>query len=156
MKLDFTLNGQPVSREVAPDLRLIDFLREEMGLIGTKEGCGKGECGTCTVLFDNEPVCSCLMLCAQAVGHRVLTIEGLQSGGKLHPVQEAFIETGATQCGFCTPGMVLSGVALLARNPDPSEDEIRRAIAGNLCRCTGYTKIVDAIRYAGRQIRETV
>ncbi|MFH1011383.1 MAG: (2Fe-2S)-binding protein, partial [bacterium] len=145
MRIEFILNGKPVSCEVAPDMRLVDFLRNEMGLTGTKEGCGKGECGTCTVLLDGQPVCSCLMLCAQLSGHHVETIEGLQKDGKLHPLQEAFIEVGAVQCGFCTPGLVLSGVALLSKSPNPSEAEIRRAIAGNLCRCTGYTKVVEAI-----------
>lgn len=155
MKINFTLNSKSVSCEVEPDRRLIDFLREEMGLIGTKEGCGKGECGSCTVLMNGKPVCSCLVLCAQINESNIVTIEGLQNGDELHPVQAAFIETGAVQCGFCTPGLVLSGVALLAKNPEPSEAEIRRAIAGNLCRCTGYTKVVDAIRLAGEQMRET-
>jgi carbon-monoxide dehydrogenase small subunit len=153
MKIDFTLNGKPVSREVAPEMRLVDFLRNEMGLTGTKEGCGKGECGTCTVLLDGQPVCSCLMICAQLPGHHVETIEGLQKDGRLHPLQEAFIELGAVQCGFCTPGLVLSGVALLGKNPDPSEAEIRRAISGNLCRCTGYTKVVEAIQLGAQRLR---
>jgi carbon-monoxide dehydrogenase small subunit len=152
MKIDFILNGKPVSREVAPDMRVVDFLRNEMGLTGTKEGCGKGECGTCTVLLDGQPVCSCLMICAQLPGHHVETIEGLQKDGRLHPLQEAFIELGAVQCGFCTPGLVLSGVALLSKNPNPSEAEIRRAIAGNLCRCTGYTKVVEAIRLGAQRL----
>ncbi|MBM3325199.1 MAG: (2Fe-2S)-binding protein [Calditrichaeota bacterium] len=154
MRIDFTLNGKPVSREIAPEMRLVDFLRNEMGLTGTKEGCGKGECGTCTVLLDGQPVCSCLMLCAQLPGHHVETIEGLQKDGKLHPLQEAFIEVGAVQCGFCTPGLVLSGIALLSENPNPSEAEIRRSIAGNLCRCTGYMKVVEAIRLGGQRLRE--
>jgi carbon-monoxide dehydrogenase small subunit len=152
MKIDFILNGKPVSREVAPEMRLVDFLRNEMGLTGTKEGCGKGECGTCTVLLDGQPVCSCLMLCAQLPGHHIETIEGLQKDGKLHPLQEAFVEIGAVQCGFCTPGLVLSGVALLSKNPNPSEAEIRRAIAGNLCRCTGYTKVVEAIQLGAQRL----
>jgi carbon-monoxide dehydrogenase small subunit len=152
MKIDFTLNNKPVSCEVAPDMRLVDFLRNEMGLTGTKEGCGKGECGTCTVLLDGQPVCSCLLLCAQIGGHHIETIEGLQKNGKLHPLQEAFIEVGAVQCGFCTPGLVLSGDALLGKNPKPSEAEIRRAIAGNLCRCTGYTKVVEAIRLGAQRL----
>lgn len=155
MKIDFTLNGKSISRDIAPDKRLVDFLREDMGFAGTKEGCGKGECGACTVLQDGEPVCSCLILCAQIAGSRIITIEGLQNGNGLHPVQTAFIETGAVQCGFCTPGMVLSGVALLNRNPEPTEDEIRNAIAGNLCRCTGYSKIIEAIQLAGKHIRQT-
>lgn len=154
MKVDFTLNGKPISREVAADKRLVDFLRDDMGLTGTKEGCGKGECGTCTVLLDDHPVCSCLILCAQISGRHIVTIEGLRDGDNLHSVQAAFIDAGAVQCGFCIPGMVLSGVALLADNPDPDEEEIRRAIAGNLCRCTGYTKIVDAIRLAANRMRE--
>ncbi len=154
MKLDFTLNGKPISREVAADKRLVDFLREDMGLTGTKEGCGKGECGTCTVLLDGHPVCSCLMLCAQIGGRHIVTIEGLRDGDNLHFLQAAFVDAGAVQCGFCTPGMILSGAALLAENPDPDEEEIRRAIAGNLCRCTGYTKIVDAIRLAANRMRD--
>ncbi len=154
MKIDFTLNGKHISRDVAPDKRLIDFLREDLGLMGTKEGCGKGECGTCTVLMDGEAVCSCLLLCAQVQGCRITTVEGVQSGNKLHPVQQAFIESGAVQCGFCTPGFVMSGVALLEKNSDPNEDEIRRAIAGNLCRCTGYSKIVEGIRVAGKRMRD--
>ena len=127
------------------------MLRERLGLTGTKEGCGNGNCGSCTVLMAGEPVCSCLVLAVEADGANVTTIEGVAAGNELHPVQAALIAHGGTQCGFCTPGIVLSGVALLERNPSPSEHEIRHAIAGNLCRCTGYDKIVEAIAAAAQE-----
>jgi carbon-monoxide dehydrogenase small subunit len=125
---------------------LIDVLRHQLGLTGTKFGCGMGECGACTVLLDGTPIFSCLYLAIEAQGHEITTIEGLARTGELHPVQRAFDALGAVQCGFCTPGMVLSASALLARNPSPTEEEIRHAMCGNLCRCTGYTKIVEAIQ----------
>ncbi len=139
------INGEP--REALVDTRdtLLVMLRDRLGLTGTKEGCGNGNCGTCTALVDGDPVCSCLMLAAEADGSRITTIEGVASGNELHPVQAALVTHGGTQCGYCTPGIVLSAVALLKRNPKPSEHEIRHAIAGNLCRCTGYDKIVTAI-----------
>jgi len=131
---------------------LLEVLREELGLTGTKEGCGLGDCGTCTVLIDGKPVPSCLTLALQAQGKEILTIEGLSQNGKLHPLQEAFIEHGAIQCGFCTPGMVLAGKAFLDGNPRPSEEEVKKAIAGHLCRCTGYAKIVEAIMAAAEKM----
>lgn len=146
------INGEP--RDVMIDTRdtLLVMLRDRLGLTGTKEGCGNGNCGTCTVLLDGEPVCSCLMLAAEADGAQITTIEGVAAGNDLHPVQAALVSHGGTQCGYCTPGIVLSAVALLKRNPTPSEHEIRHAIAGNLCRCTGYDKIVAAIASTAKNI----
>jgi aerobic carbon-monoxide dehydrogenase small subunit len=146
--IQFTLNGDPVEIGVRPEETLIQTLRERLGLTGTKQGCDLGDCGSCTVLFDGDPVLSCLMLAADADGHSVVTIEGLANGEELHPVQRAFHEVGAIQCGFCTPGMVLASKALLVSNPNPTEKEIRHALSGNLCRCTGYTKIVHAVQRA--------
>ncbi|MBP8965630.1 MAG: (2Fe-2S)-binding protein [Flexilinea sp.] len=131
--------------EIPSDMRLIDFLREEMNLTGVKEGCSEGECGACTVLFNGDPVNSCIMLAIQAEGAEITTIEGIAKDGKLSDLQQAFIDHGAVQCGFCTPGMILAAQALLDKNPHPAEAEIRHAISGNLCRCTGYQAIVDAI-----------
>ena len=144
-RVTFVLNGSRVTVEVEPSLLLIDLLREKLGLTGTKIGCGEGECGACTVLIDGKNVNSCLILAAQIDGHEVVTIEGLSSYDKLHPLQNAFIAEGAVQCGFCTPGMLLSAKSLLDVNPHPSREEITRHISGNLCRCTGYAKIVNAI-----------
>ncbi len=139
------INGEP--RDAISDGRdtLLELLRDRLGLTGTKEGCGNGNCGACTVLMDGEPVCACLVLAGEAHGAQITTIEGVARGNTLHPVQAALIAHGGTQCGFCTPGIVLSAVALLDRNPHPDIAEIRHAIAGNLCRCTGYDKIVEAI-----------
>ncbi len=139
------VNGEP--REVLADGRdtLLELLRDGLHLTGTKEGCGNGNCGSCTVLLDGEPVCACLVLACESQGHLITTIEGVASDGGLSPVQDALIRHGGTQCGFCTPGIVLSSLALLARTPRPSEADIRHAIAGNICRCTGYDKIVEAI-----------
>jgi len=149
------VNGQPVELDIAPDLRLIDLLRDHLGLTGTKEGCGEGECGACTVLIDGEPVNSCLVFALQAQGKDILTIEGLGSFDKLHPLQEAFLEHNAVQCGYCTPGMLLTAKALLDKNPHPTKEEIKVAISGNLCRCTGYSKIVEAIAaVAGKEVKE--
>lgn len=139
------VNGDAVQKEINSDLRLIDFLRENLRLTGVKEGCGEGECGACTVLLNGDPVNSCLVLAVQAEGAEIITIEGLAENGELNLLQKAFIDYGAVQCGFCTPGMILSAKALLDKNPHPSETEIRRAISGNLCRCTGYQAIVDAV-----------
>ena len=148
MRIGLTVNGEPREAEVWEGESLLFALRERLGLPGSKNACEQGECGSCSVLLDGELVCSCLVLAAQAEGHDVVTVEGLGLGGELHPVQEAFAETGAVQCGFCTPGLVVATVDLLARNPDPSDDEIREALSGNLCRCTGYAKIFDAVRIA--------
>ncbi|HMK80690.1 MAG TPA: (2Fe-2S)-binding protein [Xanthobacteraceae bacterium] len=143
--LSCTVNGE--EHDVLADTRdtLLDLLRDRLGLTGTKEGCGNGNCGTCTVLMDGAPVNACLVLACEAPGRRIVTIEGLATGDALHPLQQALVEHGGTQCGFCTPGILMSAKALLDANPQPSEEEIRRAIAGNLCRCTGYRKIVEAI-----------
>ena len=142
------LNDEEVALEIMPDALLVDVLRDQLGLIGTKEACGEGECGACTVLLDGQPVTSCLIPALKAQGREVYTVEGLASGGNLHPLQKSFIEHGAVQCGYCTPGMLMSAKALLDRNPHPTEEEIKEAISGNLCRCTGYVKIVEAIKAA--------
>ena len=147
MRSELSVNGRRVSREVDPAQSLLRFLREEMGLTGTREGCGHGDCGSCTVLLDGKPVLSCIMYAFQAEGRSVTTIEGL-ADGELDVIQECFVEKGAIQCGFCTPAMILVGKALLDENPRPSRDEIREAISGVLCRCTGYKKVVDAIQEA--------
>ena len=139
------LNGAPVGADVPGSRRLLDVLREDLGLTGTKEGCGEGECGACSVLIDGEVVNSCLVAAGQVEGCDVLTVEGLANGGELSVLQRAFIERGAAQCGICTPGMLLAAHALLRDNPRPSADAVRVALAGNLCRCTGYTKIIDAV-----------
>jgi carbon-monoxide dehydrogenase small subunit len=143
--LTCTVNGEQHSVLVDPRDTLLELLRDRIGLTGTKEGCGNGNCGTCTVLMDGAPVNACLVLAMEAAEQKVLTIEGLARRGELHPLQSALVEAGGTQCGFCTPGIILSAKALLDDNPTPSEQDIRQAIAGNLCRCTGYNKIVDAI-----------
>ncbi len=152
-KLDFSVNKQPVKIAVEPHLTLLEVLRDTLGLMGTKEGCGTGDCGACTVLLDGEPVSSCLMLAVEAEGQEVTTVEGLATNGDLHPVQRAFIANGGLQCGFCTPGVLMSSVALLARNPQPTEGEIREALAGNLCRCTGYDKIVRSVQAAAMEMK---
>ncbi|MDN5312061.1 MAG: aerobic carbon-monoxide dehydrogenase small subunit [Thermoanaerobacteraceae bacterium] len=148
MKRDITLsvNGESYSVNVEENRTLLSVLREELALTGTKEGCGAGECGACTVLFDGKAVNSCLVLAVETDGHEITTIEGLAKDGKLHPIQEAFIKHQGVQCGFCTPGMIMSAKALLDRNPNPTEEEIKEAIAGNLCRCTGYYPIIEAIK----------
>lgn len=153
MEISFCLNGKETRVDVLPDRRVVDVLREDLGLTGTKEACGAGECGACTVLVDGRASLSCLMTAAQLEGRRITTIEGIGASGAPHPVQDAFIEYGAVQCGFCTPGMVLASVALLDRNPEPTRDEIREGLSGNLCRCTGYVKIVDAVEAAARKLR---
>lgn len=144
----FILNGQKIQIEVEPDLLLIDMLRDRLGLTGAKMGCGEGECGACTVLLDGRPVNSCLILAGQIEGHSLTTIEGLSDENELNRLQQAFVDAGAIQCGYCTPGMILSAKALLDNHPNPSEEEIRRGLSGNLCRCTGYQKIAKAIRIA--------
>ncbi|MBU1740545.1 MAG: (2Fe-2S)-binding protein [Proteobacteria bacterium] len=149
--LTFTLNGQETSVMVSPDWSLLRLLRDELELTGTKEGCGAGECGACTVLLDDLAVNSCLLPALEVEGRSVTTIEGLSSpDGKLHPLQQNFIEHGAVQCGFCTPGMIMSAAALLRENQTPDENQIRTAIAGNLCRCTGYAQIVQAVDQAAK------
>ena len=152
MIVDFILNGKNVRVDVEADEVLVDTLREKLMLTGTKKGCGTGDCGTCTVLLDGEAVRSCILLTAMVEGRKVTTIEGVGSVDKLHPVQQAFIDASAVQCGFCTPGMVLTSIALLDKNPDPTEEEIRTALSGNLCRCTGYEKIVKAVRLAAERM----
>ncbi len=143
--LSFTVNGEPRTVQAWPIARLLDVLREELQLTGTKEGCGEGECGACSVLIDGELVNSCLVPAAQATGAKITTIEGVADGEQLHAVQQAFIEGGGAQCGICTPGMILAAVSLLERNPQPTEEDIRNGLAGNLCRCTGYMKIFDSV-----------
>ena len=154
MKISFILNRKEIEIDAPPDRRVVDLLREDLNLTGTKEGCGEGECAACTILVDGESRLSCLMVAPQLRGRKVTTIEGLASGEKLHPVQEAFVEFGAVQCGFCTPGMILNAVDLLRKNPNPTRTEIREGISGNLCRCTGYQKIVDAIEAAAKKLSE--
>lgn len=146
-----TVNGEARAVRVPVGMSLLEMLREVLGLTGTKYGCGAGDCGACTVLLDGKPVNSCLVLAAEVDGHVVTTIEGLGKAG-LHPVQEAFVRHGAIQCGFCSPGMIMTAVGFLAENPHPSEAEVRAALAGNLCRCTGYAKIVQAVLEASRQL----
>jgi aerobic carbon-monoxide dehydrogenase small subunit len=143
--MNFTVNGEPHELEVFPMARLLDVLREELKLTGTKEGCGEGECGACTVIVDGQIVNSCLVPMAQVDGAEITTIEGVANGDDLHAVQRAFIEHGGAQCGICTPGMVLAAVDLLKRNPEAREDDIRNGLAGNLCRCTGYMKIFESV-----------
>lgn len=152
VEVSLTVNGNAVAARVPADLLLIDFLREHLELTGTKRGCGEGDCGACTVLVDGKPVTSCVMLAAQASGKEVFTVEGLARQGRLHPIQEAFLEAGAVQCGFCTPGMLLMAKALLDANANPAQSEIIAQLAGNLCRCTGYAKIVDAVHLAARKM----
>ena len=146
MKLKFTLNGEPVEILVSADKTLLRVLREDIRLMGTKEGCEEGECGACTVLLDGKAVNACLVPAVQVEGKNVMTIEGLSDGKRLHKIQQAFVDKGAIQCGYCTPGMVMSAYALLAENPKPNENDIRIALSGNLCRCTGYQKIIDAVK----------
>ena len=146
MLLTFYVNGEKIELDVEPDRRLIDILREDIGLTGTKEGCGEGECGACTVLIDGDAAHACLIIAIQMEGHHVLTIEGLEKKGKLSDLQKAFIEENAIQCGYCTPGMIMSCEALLLQNPHPTCQDIRRALAGNICRCSGYSQIVRAVK----------
>jgi aerobic carbon-monoxide dehydrogenase small subunit len=152
VKIALTVNGAPVETDVWEGESLLFALRERLGLPGSKNACEQGECGSCSVLLDGVLVCACLVLAAQAHGHDVLTVEGLADDGGLDLVQEAFVETGAVQCGFCTPGLVVATFDLLRRLPQPSDDEIREALSGNLCRCTGYAKIFDAVRLAAERV----
>lgn len=151
MRIELRVNGEERETEVWAGESLLYALRERLGLPGSKNACEQGECGSCSVLLDGKLVCACLVLAAQADGHEVVTVEGLAEDGRLHRVQEAFVEAGAVQCGFCTPGLVVATAALLEQRPDPSDDEIREALSGNLCRCTGYAKIFDAARLAARR-----
>ncbi|MBA2741135.1 MAG: (2Fe-2S)-binding protein [Actinobacteria bacterium] len=148
MKVELTVNGERLDTDIWSGESLLTTLRDRLGLPGSKNACEQGECGSCSVLLDGTLVCACLVLAAQADGHEVVTVEGLADDGNLHPVQEAFAEAGAVQCGFCTPGLVVATADLLQRNADPSDDEIREALSGNLCRCTGYQKILDAVHLA--------
>ncbi len=154
LRIAVTVNGVKHEAEVEPRLLLVHFLRENLDLTGTHIGCDTSNCGACTVLLDGRAVKSCTVLAVQADGSEVLTVEGLAKGGKLHPIQEGFWEKHGLQCGFCTPGMMIASVALLQKNPNPTEEEIRRGISGNLCRCTGYVKIVEAIQYAAEKMRQ--
>jgi aerobic carbon-monoxide dehydrogenase small subunit len=148
MRIELKVNGELLEADVWAGESLLYVLRERLGLPGSKNACEQGECGSCSVLLDGTLVCACLVLAAQADGHELVTVEGLGEDGELHPVQAAFAETGAVQCGFCTPGFVVATADLLARSPNPTDDEIREALSGNLCRCTGYAKIFDAVRLA--------
>jgi carbon-monoxide dehydrogenase small subunit len=150
--VELSVNGETYELAVEPQQTLIEVLRGFLGLTGTKEGCGTGECGSCTVLFDGEPVLACLMLAVECRNKNITTIEGLGNGREMTPVQESYLERGGVQCGFCTPGMVLATTALLNRNPKPSEEDINRALEGHLCRCTGYNKIVEAVHTAAEKI----
>ncbi len=151
--IELKVNGESYDVAVEPRRTLLEVLREQLGLTGTKEGCDAGDCGTCTVLLDGEPVPSCLVLAIDAQGKDILTIEGLSNGPELHRIQKAFVDYGAIQCGFCSPGMMLTAKALLDKNPNPTEADVRKAISGNLCRCTGYVKIIEATMVAAAQGR---
>ena len=152
LNIELTVNGKKRKVETTASTRLLDLIRDNLHLTGTKEGCGKGECGACTVIMNSELAASCLVLALQADGADITTIEGIGNDKCLDPIQEAFIETGAVQCGFCTPGMILAAKKLLEENPHPDEEEIKRGISGNLCRCTGYQKIIDAIKLAANRL----
>ena len=152
-QIKVTVNGILYELSVQPWETLLDVIREHLGLTGTKEGCGLGECGACTIIMDGKTVNSCLVLAVEADNRVITTIEGLANGDELHPIQEAFIKCGGLQCGFCTPGMIMSTKALLENNPSPDEGEIRKAIAGNFCRCTGYTKIIESVKVAAKNMR---
>jgi len=151
VRIALTVNGERREADLWGGESLLAMLRDTLELPGSKNACEQGECGSCSVLLDGELVCSCLVLAAQAEGHDVVTVEGLADGGELHPVQQAFVDAGAVQCGFCTPGLVVAVTDLLARTPDPGDDEIREALSGNLCRCTGYAKIFDAVHLAAER-----
>ena len=152
-KIQFTLNGRSISREVPAHRLLLDLLRDEIGMTGTKEGCGTGDCGACTVYLNGKPVNSCLILSGELDGAEIVSIEGLKIGPELHPIQQTFLQDGGAQCGYCTPGMLMMAKALLDENQDPSEADIRYALSGNLCRCTGYAKIIEAVQDAAAMLR---
>ena len=149
VSLAFHVNGEAVRAAVSPEATLLSVLRDDLELTGAKLGCGEGECGACSVLLDGQVVNSCLVLAVECEGSRIVTIEGVRNGGELHPLQRAFVDNGAIQCGFCSPGMIMAALALLEEHPTPSEAQVRRALEGNLCRCTGYRKIIDAVMAAG-------
>ena len=151
--IEFTLNGKPMSVDAPAHRLLLDLLRDEIGATGTKEGCGTGDCGACTVYLNGKPVNSCLVLTGELSGADVVTIEGLKEGDAYHPIQAAFIEDGGAQCGYCTPGMLMMAASFLDENPNPTDDDIRFALSGNLCRCTGYVKIVEAVQDAAAELR---
>ncbi len=151
VNLELTINGEALAFAILPNRTLLELLREEAGLTGAKEGCGEGACGSCTVLLDGQPVRACLTLAVEAAGCAITTVEGLAEGETLDPLQEAFIEHGGVQCGFCTPGMLMSAKGLLLEDPQPDEKKIRRALSGNICRCTGYAKIVEAVTDASKK-----
>jgi aerobic-type carbon monoxide dehydrogenase small subunit (CoxS/CutS family) len=152
-QIQFTLNGRSISREVPAHRLLLDLLRDEIGMTGTKEGCGTGDCGACTVYLNGKPVNSCLILSGELDGAEIVSIEGLKIGSELHPIQQTFLQDGGAQCGYCTPGMLMMAKALLDENQDPSEEDIRYALSGNLCRCTGYAKIIEAVQDAAAMLR---
>lgn len=155
IELNIKVNNKDYKLFIASNKRLLDVLRDDLGLTGVKEGCAIGECGACTVIMNGKNVCSCMILAGQAEGSEIITIEGLEGPkGELHPLQEAFMETGAVQCGFCTPGMILSSLVLLKNNPSPTEEEIKEAISGNFCRCTGYKQIIEAVQLAAEKMRK--
>lgn len=151
MKVSFILNDRQVNIEINPDKPLLRVLREDFEIKSVKEGCGRGECGTCTVLLDEKPVTSCMVAAAQVNGRKVETLEGLQMAGKIQQIQKSFMESGAVQCGFCTPGFIITAYSLLRNNPEPTRVQIREAVSGNICRCTGYTKIIDGIQQAAER-----
>ncbi|MBP6942391.1 MAG: (2Fe-2S)-binding protein [Syntrophorhabdaceae bacterium] len=152
-QIKLTVNGKDYELQVRPWATLLEVIREDLGLTGAKEGCGEGECGACTVIMDGKAVNSCIVLAVEANGRQITTIEGLAEGDKLHPVQEAFLEKGGMQCGFCTPGMILSSKVLLDGNKNPTDEEIRKGLEGNFCRCTGYTKIFESVKAAAQKVR---
>ena len=156
MKITIDVNGKRQRFDVEPSTLLLNLIRDEMSLTGTKYGCGIGECGACTVLLNGDAVLACMMLAVDADGHRVDTVEGLNDGNKLHPIQQAYLDEGAVQCGFCTPGFIMSTKALLDKNPSPNEAEIREHLNGNICRCTGYVNIVKAVQSAAAKMKEKV
>ncbi len=153
-QITFTINGETMTKTVKVHRTLLEFIREDLYLTGTKEGCNEGECGACTILFDGKPLNACLMLAIEADGHEIETVEGLSKDGKLHPLQEAFIEVGAVQCGFCTPGMLMSAKACLTEFPNATEEQIRKEMEGNICRCTGYNRVIQAVQAAQEKMKQ--
>jgi len=154
MKINLKVNSKEYTFEINEYETLLEVLRDRLSLLGTKEGCGKGECGACTVIMDGKAITSCILLASHANNKEILTIEGLEKNGVLHPIQQAFVDEGAVQCGFCTPGMIMSSYALLKENSNPSEEDIKTALEGNLCRCTGYQKIISAVKEAAKRLRD--